>query len=191
MGSRRRKELTTMDESLIMLQLKVALRLAMIEEVRMRKEGITNGDEFDRAICHKTVSRAIISMCPEIGKKPGDVTDGDTIKLLKKYISQEKERSVYELSYLKEKDVEGKSVSEVKKLVSDTIQALGDKLSSNLIEIAQEYLPAQASEEEIIKWINENLDLTQFKNKMQAMGPIMKEFKGCDGNVVKNILISI
>ncbi len=178
-------------ETLIMVQLKVALQLAMKEEVRMRKEGITDGDEFDRAVNHKTVSRAIISMCPEIGKKPNEVTDDDTIKLLKKYISQEKERSIYELSYLKEKDVEGKSASEVKKIVNDKIQELGNKLTSYPIEIAQNYLPKQASEEEIIKWINENLDLSSFKNKMQAMGPIMKEFKGCDGNIVKGILLKL
>jgi len=174
--------------ALIMLQLKVSLQIAMKEEVRMRKEGITSGDEFDKVICRKTVSRAIISMCPEIGKKPGNITDDDTIKLLKKYISQEKERSVYELGYLKEKDVEGKSASEVKKLVNDTIQTLGDKLNSYFVEIAQKYLPKQASKEEIIVWINDNLDLSKFKNKMQAMSPIMKEFKGCDGNFVKDIL---
>jgi len=26
---------------------------------------------------------------------------------------------------------------------------------------------------------------------MQAMGPIMKEFKGCDGNVVKQVILSM
>jgi len=175
----------------ILKQIREDLKNAMSIEIKLRRMDIWGGNSYDLAIAKKTVSRAIISMFPEIGKKPGDATDDDTIKLLKKYISQEKERSVYELSYLKEKDVEGKSASEVKILVNDIIQTLGDKLTSYLIEIAQQYLPKQASKEEIITWVNENLDLTKFKNKMQAMGPIMKQFKGCDGNFVKDILLNI
>ena len=149
-----------MDKSLILTQLKVALKLAMMEEVRMRKEGITSGDEWDKAICHKTVSRAIISMFPEIGVKPADATDDDVIKLLKKYISQEKERTIYELGYLKEKDIEGKSGPEVKKLVAATMEKYSDEISkgSMVVRVALEYLPAQATEEEIVTWINDNID---------------------------------
>lgn len=183
-----------MEKSVILLQIKVALKLAMMEEVRLRKatvNDIIDNDEYKRAVNHKTVSRAIISMFPELGIKPADATDDDVIKLLKKYISQEKERNVYQLGYLKEKDVEGKSAAEVKKLVNNTVTELGDALSSELIEIAQGYLPAQATEEDIIVWINDNLDLSQFRNKMQAMGPIMKQFKGADGNFVKGILLKL
>ena len=49
-----------------------------------------------------------------------------------------------------------------------------------------------ASEDEIVTWVNDNIDLSQFKSKMQAMGPIMKHFGArADGNVVKNILQNI
>jgi len=178
--------------------LKDNLKYAMTTEIQIRKNPAV-GDHmiklqeevFDTCVSQKTVSRAIISMFPEIGKKPSDGTDDDVIKLLKKYIGQEKEREIYQLGYLKESDVEGKSPSEVKKLVSSTIQELGDALTSQKIEIAQSYLPKQASEEVIIAWINDNLDLSSYKNKMQAMGPIMKEFKGCDGNFVKQILMKL
>lgn len=184
-----------MEKSAILLQLRVALKLAMMEEVRLRKETLNEpaGDEWNKAICHKTVSRAIISMFPEIGIKPNDASDDDVIKLLKKYISQEKERTIYELGYLKEKDIEGKSAPEVKKLVSSTIQKYGDEISkgSMVIQVALSYLPAQASEDEIVAWIQENIDFSQYKNKMQAMGPIMKQFKGADGNFVKGILLKL
>jgi len=178
-------------DTLIMLQLKVALQLAMKEEVSFRKEGLLTSTACEYSIAQKTVSRAIISMCPEIGKKPGDVTNDDTIKLLKKYINQEKERNLYQFGYLKEADIEGKSGPEVKKLVADTIRDCGDSLTSTVIEIAQGYLPKQATEDEIVKWISENIDFTKFKNKMQAMGPIMKQFKGSNGNVVKSILLNL
>lgn len=131
-------------------------------------------------------------MFPEIGKKPHDANDDDVIKLLKKYISQEKERLLYHYRHIKEEDVEGGiTYKELKKIVDEKIQELGDSLTSEKIEIAKNYLPKQASEEEIITWIKENIDFSQFKNKMQAMGPIMKQFKGCDGNFVKNILMGL
>lgn len=180
-------------KSVILLQIKVALKLAMMEEVRLRKATLNepSGEEFDKAVAHKTVSRAIISMFPEIGIKPDDATDDDVIKLLKKYINQEKERNIYQLGYLKEKDIDGKSAAEVKKLVASTMAACGDELDSPVITIAKGYLPAQASMEEVTAWIKDNIDFSQYKNKMQAMGPIMKQFKGADGNFIKEILLSM
>ena len=61
--------------------------------------------------------------------------------------------------------------------------------SSEYLEILEAYLPKMATEEEIAAWAKENIDLTQFKSPMQAMGPIMKHFgKSADGNVVKKVL---
>ncbi|MEN8258832.1 MAG: GatB/YqeY domain-containing protein [Thermodesulfobacteriota bacterium] len=60
---------------------------------------------------------------------------------------------------------------------------------SNYIAILDAYLPQQATEEEIKKWVADNIDLSSFNNKMQAMKPIMNNFAGrTDGNTVKNIL---
>ena len=57
----------------------------MTVEVKYRKHTSTpHGIAYDVVIAQKTVSRAIISMFPEIGKKPAQATDDDTIKLLKK-----------------------------------------------------------------------------------------------------------
>lgn len=175
----------------ILKQIRSDLKIAMTGEVQLRKSKIASGSVFDTAIAHKTVSRAIISMFPEIGKKPIDATDADVIKLLKKYVGQEKERGLYQFGYLKEKDVEGKSPSEIKKLVNTTIQKLGDKLTSQKIFIAQSYLPIQPTEYEVTLWIGENIDLSIYKNKMQAMGPILKQFPGCNGNFIKSILMKM
>ncbi|MBU2538012.1 MAG: GatB/YqeY domain-containing protein [Proteobacteria bacterium] len=61
--------------------------------------------------------------------------------------------------------------------------------SSEYLEILESYLPKMATEEEIAAWAKENIDLSQFKSPMQAMGPIMKHFgKSADGNVVKKVL---
>lgn len=184
-------------KSLIMLQIKVKLKVAMLEEIDIKKGNKskmfagTQEERLNMAIAQKTVARAIISMFPEIGKKPDQATDDDCIKLLKKYISQEKERLLYSDKHLTQSDVEGLKPAALKKLVTSKMAELGDDLTSPLIEVAQDYLPEQASEEEIVKWINENIDFSQLKNKMQAMGPIMKQFKGCDGNFVKDILMKV
>ena len=61
--------------------------------------------------------------------------------------------------------------------------------TSEYLEILEAYLPKMATEEEIAAWAKENIDLSQFKSAMQAMGPIMKHFgKSADGNVVKKAL---
>ena len=61
--------------------------------------------------------------------------------------------------------------------------------SSEYLEILEAYLPKMATEEEIAAWAKANIDLSQFKSAMQAMGPIMKHFgKSADGNVVKKVL---
>jgi uncharacterized protein YqeY len=175
----------------ILKQIREDLKAAMTKEVQLRKQDSFSGIGFSDVIAQKTVSRAIISMFPEIGKKPGDATDDDTIKLLKKYINQEKERQLYIDKHITEEDVNGIKSTDLKKLIAKKYQQLGDSLSSTAIVIAKRYLPKQVTEEEVISWISENLDLSSYKNKMQAMGPIMNQFKGCDGNFVKSILMGL
>jgi len=61
--------------------------------------------------------------------------------------------------------------------------------TSEYLKILESYLPKMAGPEEITDWIKENIDFSQFKNKMQAMGTIMKHFgKQADGKLVKDIL---
>ena len=64
-----------------------------------------------------------------------------------------------------------------------------NEASSDYLNILELYLPQMASREEIIAWIKDNIDFSGFKNKMQAMGPIMKHFgKQADGKMVNEIL---
>jgi len=55
--------------------------------------------------------------------------------------------------------------------------------------VLESYLPKMANRDEILVWINENIDFSDYKSPMQAMAPIMKHFgKLADGNMVKGIL---
>ncbi len=89
-----------------------------------------------------------------------ELSDDDVIRLLKKLVKSEKE----------------------------VVEKKGEQ-SSFYLEFIESYLPKAASEEDISKWVADNIDFSQFKNKMQAMGAIMKHFgSAADGNTVKSIL---
>ncbi|GBC60534.1 hypothetical protein DENIS_1491 [Desulfonema ishimotonii] len=88
------------------------------------------------------------------------LSDDDVIKVLKKLIKSERE------------------------LLEKTGGA-----ETPFIGILEAYLPQMASEADILAWVRENIDLSEFKNKMQAMKPIMAHFgTQANGNVVKKIL---
>jgi hypothetical protein len=70
-----------------------------------------------------------------------------------------------------------------------TVLEITGQTSSDYLEILQSYLPKMIDTEEITIWIKDNIDFSQFKNKMQAIGPVMKHFgKLADGKVVNQIL---
>jgi uncharacterized protein YqeY len=80
----------------------------------------------------------------------------------------------------------------VKKLVKsekEVLERSGEGETNAFIEACEAYLPRMADEDEIKAWITDNVDFSQFKNKMQAMRPIMQHFgANADGNMVKKIL---
>jgi uncharacterized protein YqeY len=80
----------------------------------------------------------------------------------------------------------------IKKLVKsekEVMEKTGATEPTPFIRVAEKYLPRMASEEEIRAWITANINFDDFKNKMQAMRPIMQHFGGnADGNLVKKVL---
>ena len=93
-------------------------------------------------------------------KKPEEITDDDILGTIKRLVKSEQ------------------TVLEIKK-----------EETSEYLEILQSYLPATASREEIAAWIKANINFSQYKNKIQAMGPVMKHFgKQAYGKQVNQIL---
>jgi len=69
-----------------------------------------------------------------------------------------------------------------------TLELTGKK-SSPYLEILLSYLPKPADEEEIARWIKENIDFSRYKSPMQAMGEVMKHFgKRADGKLARSVL---
>ena len=107
----------------------------------------------------KDTLRVILGEFGRLDKK--EFSDDEVVKILKKLIKSEKE----------------------------VLEHKGEAADSAFIEIIKHYLPKMATEEEILAWIQQNIDFSQFKNKMQAMGLIMKHFGAtADGNFVKKII---
>ncbi len=82
----------------------------------------------------------------------------------------------------------------IRKLVKseNEMLKLSGNASSDYLQILEGFLPSQATETEIRAWIEKNINLDDFANKMQAMKPIMTNFGGsADGNLVRKILDSL
>jgi uncharacterized protein YqeY len=107
----------------------------------------------------KDALRVIMGEFGRLDKK--ELSDGEAIKIMKKLMKSEKE----------------------------VLEKRGDETESDFIKVIENYLPKMATEAEITMWVEQNINFAEFKNKMQAMGLIMKHFGAtADGNTVKKIL---
>ena len=107
----------------------------------------------------KNILRVILG---ELGRQANkEIEDADTVKIIKKLVKSEKE-----------------------------VLARSNAGETNrFIAVAESYLPQMAAEEQIRAWIASNINFSEYKNKMQAMKPIMSHFGDtADGNLVKAIL---
>jgi hypothetical protein len=93
-------------------------------------------------------------------KKSEEITDDDILDIIRRLVKSEK-----------------------------TVLAAKKENASPYLQLLEAYLPRRATREEIVAWIEANVDIENFKSPMQAMGPIMKHFgKQADGNQVKLVL---
>lgn len=95
----------------------------------------------------------------------------------------------------KDKEVPDKEVSRVIKQFINGLKEM-DKynptdINKKQIECLEGYMPKKATKKQIIDFIDNNIDFSSFKNKMQSMKPIMQHFgESVDGNIVKKILMN-
>ena len=82
-----------------------------------------------------------------------------------------------------------KTLQKLAKAEREVIEKQGGGADSTFLRIVESYLPKLATDDEIRAWISANIDFSRYKNKMQAMGEIMKHFGArADGNRVKSVL---
>lgn len=64
--------------------------------------------------------------------------------------------------------------------------------SSEYLEFVESYIPAEITEDDVRKWIVENIDFSSLDNKNKAIGITKKHFDGVvDGNLIKKVVESI
>jgi uncharacterized protein YqeY len=119
----------------------------------------------------------------KVAMKARDTDRTGAIRILMGEFGRQKEKS------LSDEQV----ISIIKKLIKseqELLSAQGEE-GSPFLTIMKEYLPRQASEEEIYAWIEKNIDFSLFGNRMQVMKPVMQHFgSAVNGNVVKKVLQS-
>lgn len=96
---------------------------------------------------------------------------------------------VGELQRERDKELSDEQVVKVLKKLAGYERELGERSDRDYLEVLESYLPQQASEEEIVSWIEGNIDFSRYKTPMQAMRDILAHFgPRADGNRVKDIL---
>lgn len=94
-----------------------------------------------------------------------------------------------ELQREKQKDLSDEQVVKILKKLAGYEKELGERRDQDYLDILESYLPEEAGEEEIVAWIEANIDFSRYKNSMQSMRDILAHFgPRADGNTVKDIL---
>ena len=150
----------------VSFEMNVFLNLSIVRILKMTIQQQIKAD-LKTAMKEKDTDRkeAIRVVMGEFGRMDKkELSDDEVIKILKKLAKSEREM----------------------------LDLKGEKEDSRFIEVVESYLPKMASDDDIKAWISENIDFSQFNNKMQAMRPIMQHFgSAADGNRVKDILQSL
>ncbi|MFH2057619.1 MAG: GatB/YqeY domain-containing protein [Pseudomonadota bacterium] len=150
-----------------------AMKICLYDKIRQdMKQAMINKDNAVRDTMRLIMGEfpsLTMAMTLESGKKttrvkkPEEITDDDLQNIIRKFIKSEK------------------TMLEIKK-----------QTTSDYLELLNQYLPTMATSADIEAWIRENIDLSEFKSPMQAMGNVMKHFgKLADGNQVKEVLKNI
>ncbi len=150
-----------------------SMKITLHDKIRQdMKTAMVNKDKTVRDTMRLIIGEfpsLTVNITLESGKKttrvktPEEITDEDLQNIIRKFVKSEK------------------TVLEIKK-----------EGTSEYLELLNSYLPQMATPDEIKQWIQENVDLSNFKSPMQAMGNVMKHFgKLADGNQVKEILMSL
>ena len=90
-------------------------------------------------------------------------------------------------------DVVLRVLKKLEKSELELLEVMGDKeamyVGTPFLKVLRTYIPQLATDAEIMEWIKENVDFSKFKNKMQAVGIVIKHVGAtADGDRVKAIV---
>jgi uncharacterized protein YqeY len=115
-----------------------------------------------------------------------------TLKVIKSEIQKEKFKEVPDKRVISIIKSYVKGCEEMLVYLDKIVDSKHYNSNMNAIKFLSRYLPKQATITEIKTWIKDNVNFSQYKNKMQAMKPIMNHFgSNADGRIVKSILMGM
>ncbi|MFP4213452.1 MAG: GatB/YqeY domain-containing protein [Desulfohalobiaceae bacterium] len=96
---------------------------------------------------------------------------------------------VGELQRQRNKELSDQEVVQILRKLVNSEKEMGQRQDQEYIQVLERFLPQEASDQEIVQWIQDNVDFGNYSNKMQAMREIMAHFgPRADGNRIKAIL---
>jgi hypothetical protein len=96
---------------------------------------------------------------------------------------------VGEMQRQKNKELSDQEVTQILRKLINSEKEMGQRQDQEYIQVLESFLPQEATDLEIVQWIQENVDFNRYSNKMQAMREIMSHFGSrADGNRIKKIL---
>lgn len=121
-------------------------------------------DDFYKSVKTRNKKEILGCIVGELQRqKSKNLTDDETIKILKVLRENEKELMKYQQT-----------------------------LTSEYLDMINEYLPEEPTKEEITNWIKDNIDFTKYKNKLAAIKDVSKHFGAIvDNELIKTIIINM
>ena len=111
-----------------------------------------------------------------------DKTTKNILKVVKAYMQRERDKKISDKV----------SLRIIKRHINDAKEMMTYDNSGNhkvVVDVLSEFLPKKADMKEVESWIRDNIDFSNYKNKMQAMGEIMRHFgTSVDGNEIRDLI---
>lgn len=136
--------------------------------------------------------RLIIAQYQTLDKKKDNITETDIIKIIKKLINGEKTQLLFKDKIITDNQITKLNGEKIDLLIEKKLKDHYNELTSEYINIWEQYLPKQSSDDDVIDWIKNNIDKTKYNEKsiLKFMKDLTKIFPSNDSNGLKNILLS-
>ena len=156
----------------------------MINRLREDLQANLKNQNFDAV---NAIRHLISESGREVDGKESKITESIVINTARKLIRSAKYVMLIEKGLVSQSMI-ARSGKDVNNVIDNNIKMFDNHLTSTYIDMLSTYVPRDPDESEIIEWINDNIDFSKYKNKMQAMKDLNNHFKGTDSKLLSSIL---
>ena len=106
--------------------------------------------------------RLIIAQYQTLDKKKDQITETDVIKIIKKLINGEKTQLLFKNKIITDNQITKLNGEGIDLLIEKKLKDHYNELTSEYINVWERYLPKQSCTDNIINWIQNNIDKTKY-----------------------------